>query len=410
MLSKSLKGLRILSALHDRDYRLFWIAMALSTAGQTLWRGTQGWLIVTLTSSPFLLGLAGFMSMVPSLVLSLFAGVIIDRKDKRLILLLTQIGFGISVLVLGSLISLGIVEVLHVLAIALVVGVNIAFFFPSRQAIVPEMLPEAKVPNGIALNSSGFYIAMIAGSATLGWLIHQVGMDGSFYIAGIAFALGIFFLMAVRHRSESSNQAKAYPFWKDLKRALSYTQSNHLVFALLMVTGVTSLLRGSPLTLMPIFAKDILETGATGLGYLLAANSVGALLGTILLASIGNYRAKGTLILIAFFAEGLGQIVFGSSRNMSLSLTVLLLHGAASGISITALVTTIQLNTPNELRGRVMGLYFLVFQGIIPIGALLSGTLANFTNASFATVSTGAAMCIVTAIFTLGVPVIRKAR
>ena len=409
MLPKSLAGRRMLSALHDRDYRLFWIAMALSTAGQTLWRGTQGWLIVTLTNSPFLLGLAGFMSMVPSLVLSLFAGVIIDRKDKRLILLLTQLGFGTSVLALGALISLGIIEVLHVLTIALVVGVNIAFFFPSRQAIVPEMLPEAKIPNGIALNSSGFYIAMILSSAILGWLIHQVGMDGSFYIAGIFFALGIFFLMAVRHRSEGSKRAQVDPFWEDLKRALDYARSNHLVFALLMVTGVTSLLRGSPLTLMPIFAKDILEVGPAGLGYLLAANSIGALLGTILLASIGSYRAKGTLILIAFFIEGLGQIIFASSRSMPLSLAMLSIHGAASGISITALVTALQLNTPNELRGRVMGLYFLVFQGIIPIGALLSGTLANFTDAPFATISTGAAMCVVTVIFTLSVPVIRKA-
>jgi MFS family permease len=400
----------MLSALHDKDYRLFWIAMALSTAGQTIWRGTQGWLIVTLTNSPFLLGLAGFMTMVPSLFLSLFAGVVIDRKDKRLILLLTQLGFGASVLVLGALISLKIIEILHVLTIALVVGVNIAFFFPSRQAIVPELLPETKISNGIALNSSGFYIAMILSSATLGWLIHQIGMAGSFYIAGIFFALGVFFLMAMRYHSKRPKQAQAYPFWKDLKRALRYTQSNRLVFALLMVTGVTSLLRGSPLTLMPIFAKDILEVGATGLGYLLAANSIGALLGTILLAAIGNYHAKGALILIAFFAEGLGQIIFASSRSMPLSLAVLSIHGAASGISITALVTALQLNTPNELRGRIMGLYFFVFQGIIPIGALLSGTLANFTDAPFATISTGAVMCIVTVIFAISVPIIRKAR
>ena len=382
------------AALHHTDFRLFWSAVALSAAGQTLWRGTQNWQILQLTDAPFALGLAGFMSTFPSLLLALFAGAISDNVPKRTILLIAHGAYAAGVALLALLTGFRIIELWHILVLALSMGIVSAFWFPTRQASVPELLPKEQVMNGIALNSTGFYTASFAGAAALGWLLSVGGIHGAYVVASGVFVFAVVSLRAAHWDPQGKAEPGRRFIWNEVVRGLAYIRSNRVVLTLLGATAVGSVFHSAPQVLMPVFARDILDVGEQGYGYLTAANTLGSFFGALTLASLGDYRGKGLLILTTLVIQGVSQTLFGLSGNFYLSLMALTFNGIASALHISALITVIQLASPPEFRGRIMGLYFLVFQGLAPIGSLYTGTVAQLLTAPFAVVFGGIALML----------------
>jgi len=376
------------------SYRLFWSSMAISAGGQRLCQSTQNWLVLELTDSPFLLGVVGFCTQIPLLILSMFAGAVADRSDKRYLLAYTQIGYGVAVFSLAALALTGVITWQFVAIAALIVGVSSAFWYPIRQAIVPEIVDHNDVMNAVALNSAGFYISQAISAIAMGWLVAQIGIGGSFGISGGIFMISLALLLMMQFTTKPATIAQRM-IWREVVDAFRYTRHHSVVLVLIVMVGVHSILgTGALVTLMPVFARDILNVGVIGMGWLLSAQSWGSFLGTIVLASLGSFKQKGKLLIGALLCLGFALIAFAISRHYAFSLGLLVIYGAASALFMSTLITCLQLSVPDELRGRIMGLYFLTSMGLATLGPLQAGWIADVLGAPFAITISGAINCV----------------
>lgn len=391
------------------DYRLFWFAMMASVAGQYLWRNTQSWLLLNLTNDPFVLGLAGFFTQVPVLLLSFVAGAVADRTDKRWVLAVAQVGFAVGALLLGVLVATGVAQVWHVLGLAVLSGLCRAFFYPTRQAIVPDLVARTEVTNGIALNSAGFYLANIASAAALGWLIEKVNIGGSFYTGAAVFGVSLAALSIMSNVRRGPAVLAERRLGAQLLECLRYVRGDRALLVLLLIAAIPAIFQVEVvLVLAPVFARDILHVGAMGLGMLLAAQSAGSLVGSVGLASAGNPTHKGLLVMGSIFVQGLSLALFALSTSYPLSLGLMLLNGVATAVFVSTHIALLQLLAPDHLRGSVMGLYFLTFMGLMPVGSLLSGWLASVASAPMAVALSGSLTVLGAIVLLTAAPRVRR--
>jgi MFS family permease len=381
---------RPLRAFRHRNYRLFFGGQMISLTGTWLQSVTQGWLVFQLTNSALLLGVVGALTSLPILAFSLIAGVVADRFSKRNLLVLTQACAMLLAFALGILTYTHVVTVYHIIAIGFLLGTVQSFDAPTRQSFVIEMVGREDLTNAIALNSATFNSARILGPAVAGVVIAWTGIAGTFFLNGVSFIPVIIALMLMR---VSPVKREAYPpVLRSLKEGFSFIRGHRMIIGLLILTGVISIFSMPYMVLMPIFARDILKVGAKGLGYLVSCIGVGALIGALIISSLGDFKAKGKLLLVGNLTFCAMLVLFSYSRLMPVSMALLI--GVGWGVMTTMALTNtlIQTSAPDHLRGRVMSVYVLMFMGLSPLGSLQSGVIAHWLGTPMA-VRIGAIVC-----------------
>jgi MFS family permease len=380
------------SSLKVKYFRIYWLGMFVSLVGTWIQTVAQSWLVFALTNSAFLLGVVGFLGSIPIFGLSLFGGVLADRMNKRNILIFTQAAFMLLAFLLAVLTQFKFITPAQIMLIALLNGVIMAFDAPARQSIVAELVGKEHLFNAITLNSVAFNSSRIIGPAIAGVLISIIGMSGCFYLNGISFLAVIIALFYIRFdKSALRNNNSAL---KDIREGLNFISQHRLILALVSVVAAISLFGISYIILMPVFASHVLGVGVKGLGVLMSSAGIGALIGALGLARLGNFRFKGRLLIWSIFLFSVSLMVFSLSKNYFSSIFALIFVGGTSVIPVALVNTLLQLNLPDEFRGRVMSLFMITFAGIMPFGNLISGTLAQAWGVSAALFSCGL-VCLV---------------
>jgi len=375
--------------------------MLVSLIGSWIQTMAQSWLVFQITNSAFLLGLVGFLGSIPVFFLSLFAGVLADRVNKRKILIVTQCVFMFLAFLLAVLTQLKWITASQIMAIALLNGIVMAFDAPTRQAIVVELSGKQHLFNAIVLNSVAFNSSRIIGPALAGILVAVAGMSGCFYVNGISFLAVIVALFLIRVENEKVIKKKNHAL-KDLKEGLVFIKNNRDILILISMVGVVSLFGVSYMILMPVFAEQVLKVGIKGLGMLMSFSGLGALAGALTLARLGNFKYKGRLLNFSALIFSFALIVFSLSKIYLLSLITLALIGATGVTSIALVNTVIQTKVGDEFRGRVMSIFMLTFAGFLPFGNLIAGSMAQRLGASTCVLISG----IICALFFSAVNVI----
>ena len=381
----------VFRALRHRNFRLFCFGQGISLSGTWMQSVAQTWLIYRLTRSEFLMGLAYFCLQIPVFALGPLGGLAADRRSRRRIVILCQTLSMVQALALAALTLSGRVEVWHVLALALALGVINAFDMPARQSFLLEMTAKEDLLNAISLNSSIFNAARIVGPAAAGLLVHRLGEGSCFLINSLSFAPVIWSLLAMRLPSfQRSVEESAWNHLLDGFRFAYHTL--HIRYLLLQLAAAT--LAGVPaLILMPFFADDILGQGSRGLGILLASMGVGALIGTLVLAGRATTRGLVNVVLLGSFGLGVTLILLAASRRFYLSLLIMLALGFSFLRHMASTNTLIQSLIPDEFRGRIMSLYTMTVVGLGPFGSLLTGVVAQRFGPPV-TVAAGGVFCL----------------
>lgn len=380
------KWLNSVSALKHPNFRLFWFGQIISVIGTWMQNMAQAWLVLQITDSPFLLGFTTAVQFMPYLVLSLMAGVIVDRIPKRKLIIITQSGQAILALILGILILTGAVRLWHIIILAGLLGIFSTFDMPGRQSFVIEMVGKKDLPNAIALNSAAFNFGRIVGPAIAGILIGNIGISACFLVNSASFVaviIGLFLMKALPVvNMENSNTN----IWGGMKEGLRYIYSIPILFNTLTLMAFMSTFAMNLNVLVPIIAKNNLNQPAVGFGLLLSALGIGALIGSVALVGTSGREQRRQNLFIGGACFCIFQIVFAFCHYFIISMILLILTGWAMITFTTSVNTTLQLNSNDNFRGRVMSVYTLVFGGVIPIGSLISGTIANFLGAPIALV------------------------
>ena len=352
----------------------------------------QSWLVYRLTGSATLLGIVGFASQFPVFVLAPVGGAVADSYPRRHALIATQTAAMLLAFPLAALTLTNRIQVWHLIVFATLLGAISAFDVPIRQAFVVEMVGRDDLMNAIALNSSMMNGARIIGPAVAGVLVAAVGEGWCFLLNGVSFIAVIvgLILMNVGNRPPGEHRG---PRVSAIIEGFHFVLHTRPIRDLLILLGLMSVM-GMPYTvLMPIFADEIFNGGAKGLGLLMGSSGIGALAGALLLAGRQDVRGLGKWVMLSCGGFGVSLVLFALSRNFWISTLLLLPVGFTMMVQMASSNTLIQSMVPDQLRGRVMAVYSMMFMGMSPVGALLAGLLAHRLGAPL-TVAVGGVVCI----------------
>ena len=393
---------RSFSALSHRNFRLFFWGQLISVVGVWMQITAQQWLVYRITGSQTSLGMVTFIGFLPVLLLSLFMGVITDQFPRRTLLVATQVWFMVLAFILALLTWLHLIEYWHILALSFLTGIANALDMPARQAFVVEMVDDEKddVLNAIGLNSALFNIARIIGPAIGGAVVGALGEAPAFTLNGISYLAVIVALMMMKFSIPPKTASRGHSLDK-LKDGFGYIAAEKMIFGLVIVVAAISLVGFGALTLVPVFAKDILQIGAEGFGHLLSAQGVGALIGAGILIFFGDYLHKGRLLIFSRFLLGPAILALAISRIPWVSMVIMGVIGYSFITQLTLTNTLIQTVVPDELRGRVLSTYTWAIGGFYPLGSLLMGFLGDQLGApTTATIAgSGSLLIIIVSLF-----------
>ena len=372
------------------NFRLFFWGQLVSVIGIWMQATAQQWLVYRITGSQASLGMVAFINFLPVLLLSLFMGVITDQFPRRKLLLFTQIWFMLLAGVLALLTWLDIVQYWHILSLAFLLGIGNALDMPARQAFVVEMVDDDKsdVMNAIGLNSTLFNIARIVGPAIGGAIVAALGEAPAFAINGLSYLAVIFALLLMKLSPPTIRSSRANPLEK-MKNGFRYIFGEKAILGLVAMVAAFSMVGFGALTLVPVFAKDVLLIGATGFGHLLSWQGVGALIGALLLVFNGDHFHKGKMLLFSRLLLGPGIIGLALSRTPWVSMAFMALLGYSFITQLVFTNTLIQIIVPDELRGRVLSTYTWALGGFYPLGSLGIGFLGDQIGAPTAALLSG---------------------
>jgi MFS family permease len=396
-----------LRALRHRNFQLFLSGQFISMIGTWMQSIAQDWLVYRLTGSSVLLGTVGFLGQIPVAILSPVAGIVADRFNRRIIVIITQSAMMILALILAALTLTKRVQVWEIMVLATLLGVASAFDIPTRQAFLMDMVGREDLLNGIALNSSVFHGARVFGPAIAGILIAWIGEGWCFFANGVSYIAVIAGLVAIRLVSKPRVRHEETPM-QSLLQGLHLARKTAPIRALLLLLGLISLTSMSSTVLMPIFAGRILHGNSRALGLLMGATGFGAFFGAITLAI--KHTVEGLERWVCFAAAGLGisLIAFSSSRHMWLSLLLIAPAGYCMIVTMGSTNTLLQVMVPDRFRGRVMGLFSMMFVGMAPVGALLAGLVAAKAGAPWTVALGGFASLTGAGIFAWHLPDMRE--
>ena len=395
------------SSLRHLDFRYLCAGTFMMSAGQWIQQVTLGWLVYELTGNSMLLGALNGLRALPFLVTGPMAGVAADRMDRQKLMLRTQYVLIVTAIVMGSLVASGLLQVWHIFVFTLITGVAWTFSEPVRQSLIPSVVPKQELVNAIALNSGGFNLMKVIGPALGGLLIALFGAAGNFFVQSIAY-VGVLVMIYLMHVPPTPAEARRSSALASLKEGFSYVWSTPAVLALMILAYVPRIFAVPYQTLMPVFQKDVLRVGPEGLGMLMAAPGVGAVLSVLMLASFANrFRRQGLLLVGSILVLGFFLILFSQTTSFPLALVVLVAAGGFQMLFLASTNTMLQLIVPDELRGRVMSLYMLD-RGLMPAGALFAGIVAHFIGAPSTVAMMGAIVIVLTLFVAWRVPAIRS--
>lgn len=367
---------RTFTALGYRNYRLWFMGQLSSLIGTWMQTTAQGFLIYQLTNSPAYLGLVGFASGVPSLLFMMYGGVIADRLPRRNLLIVTQGSMMILAFILAMLTFAGTVQPWHIILLSLLLGTANAFDTPARQSFVSELVEREDLGNAIALNSTMFQGAMVVGPAVAGITYVLLGPALCFAINGISFLAVLTALLMMRVKATVA-PVRVTSAWQDLRAGIRYIIAHPIIRTIIALVSLTSIFGMGFNVLFPDWAVVVLGGDATTNGWLQSARGVGSLSGALMIASLGRFKFKGKLLTIGSLVFPLALILFAQVRVLPLSLLTLFIIGWGYMSLFNMGNVLIQTHVDDELRGRVMSVYALAFGGLMPLGALLAGTVAD---------------------------------
>ena len=391
-------SMKIFSSLKHVNFRFFWFGQLVSLSGTWVQTIAQGWLVLELTNSAFLLGVINAISAMPIMLFSLLGGVVADRLNKKYILFTTQAFSMILAFCLGVLVSLKLAAFWNIAIIAALLGLVNAFDVPTRQSFVVEMVGKGDLNNAIALNSLLFNAARIIGPVIAGFLAGWLGIASCFYVNAISFLAVIVALIFIKGNFAPKDLSQR-SIAEGMIDGARYVLSHKNIRSLVIITAISSIFGMANVVLMPIFARDILKVGVTGLGFLMAAIGVGAIIGALTLAKFSNYKEKRIFIKSGTIILAVSLILFSISTSYWLSLLLLLAAGWGIITQAATINTLLQLETPDNLRGRVMSFFTMMFLGMTPVGSFFAGVMAYWFGAPTALLTSGIACLILTPIF-----------
>lgn len=393
-------------SLAYRDYRLLWFGTIFTSAAQWIQQITVPWLVFQMTGSAVLLGAINGARSLPLLLLGPFGGVAADRVDRKSLLLWTQVFLLALTFVVAVIILTGQLRVWHLFLFTLLTGVAWAFNNPVRQSIVPNLVPQRDLMNALALNSSGFNFTRIIGPSLAGLMLVKLGAGENFLMQALAYG-GVTLMVALMVVPQA-RRARTASVRDNLAEGAKYVWRVGTIRTQ-MVLALVPVVIGLPyMALLPIFAAEVLGRGAGGFALMSSAVGLGAVLGTLTLASLGNVRRRGLVLLGSTFGLGATLVLFSFSRSFELSVLLMVVVGAFQMTYMTTNQTLLQLAVPDEMRGRVMGIWMLN-QGMLPAGSLLAGILADLTSAPTAVLIMGSAVCVLAVLFLAGSRELRRA-
>ncbi|MFL5778474.1 MAG: MFS transporter [Chloroflexota bacterium] len=387
-------------AFRHRNYRLFFAGQAISLVGTWMQQVAQGWLVLQLTHDPLWLGLVSVAQFGPVILFGLFGGVIADQLPKRKTLMVTQTVAMILAFALFGLTATGVVQVWHVMILGALLGVANAVDMPARQAFAVEMVGRDDVANAVGLNAALFNASRILGPAAAGLLIGAFDISIAFLINGISFIAVIVSYMAMRDEELRPIPATPRPtsfraVIENLAEGARYVRGTPLVLLAVSIVGLAATFGMNFQVLVPPLADNVLKVGASGYGFLMAASGLGS---TCAALWVAFQRKPGPRpIALGAIALGVGTVLLALSTSFALSLVAMVIAGAGGIAMAVSANTTIQLNVPDQLRGRVMSVYTTAFAGSVPAGGLLMGWIASSWGVPLA--------LLVGAVVTLGIGV-----
>lgn len=394
------------SSLRIRNYRWLWLGMLGFFNSMQMSMVAGGWLVYTMTDSPMALGLVSAGAGLPMLLLSLVGGTVADRVRKRNLLLTTQSLIFIQIAIITILIMTGYLAIWHLVVSSVISGIIFSFAMPARTAFIVDLVGQNDLLNAVALNSMAMNICRIASPALAGLLLKWIGIPGVYWVILISYGWGVFTTVMIPPGGTMAAKADV-PMLKDMAEGLRFVKGNYVIMALMVLVFVPIFTAMPFQMLMPVFAKTVFKAGETGLGLLMSAVGAGALVGSSIIAFLGDFRRKGVLMLATGIIFGLALIFFGQSNSLLAGSISLVFVGGGSSMFMTLNNTMIMSNTPQELIGRVMSIFLMTF-GLMPLGVLPAGAIAEAFGAPVTVVVGGSILLVFLLAATLTQPRLRR--
>ena len=378
-------------SLKYRDFRLLWFSLLFTSAGQWFQQITVGWIVWDLTQNEFLLGSINGFRALPLLLFAPIGGVAADRVDRKWLLQSTTVLAFASSATLTVIIFADVLEVWHLFAFTFITGVFWALNNPVRQSVVPNLVPKHDLMNALALQSAGFNFTRIIGPSLAGVILSQIGHAENFALQTLAY-VGVF-LMVVMVTIPPAARANTASIRENLGEGIKFVWSHATLRTQLFLALVPPVLAFPYMALMPVFATDVYGKEATAFGIMGSAVGVGAVIGTLAIATLNNIERRGILMMGAILLLGISLVAFSQTKSFELGLVFLALTGLSQMVFMTTNQTIVQSTTPDQLRGRVMGIYMLGM-GLMPLGGLIGGGIAAATSAPTAVLTMGILVCV----------------
>ena len=389
------------TSLRNRNFLWLWLSTVAFFGGIQMQVVARGWLVYEITSSPLALGMVSAAFGLPLLLFSLYGGTIADRVAKRNLIIVSQAANGVVTLVIAVLIATDKIVLWHLVAAAAASGAAFIFIAPARMALISDLVTPRELLNAIALSSTGTNLTRVIAPAVAGALLAVIGIAGVYYLVVFFYILSIVCVYLIPAGEAAVRQVRT-SVWADIVEGVRYLRHSP-VMALLLLMAFIPIVFGMPYqNLMPVFAVDVLDVGETGLGLLMSMTGVGALAGSLGVASLGDFKKKGLLLIVLGVVFGVTLAVFGFSHSYSLSLVTLVAVGLANAAYMTVNNTMVQSSAPPEVRGRVMAIFMVTF-ALMPLGTLPIGAVAEAVGPT-AAVSGGALAVLV---FIVAIAVLR---
>ncbi|MCL5734860.1 MAG: MFS transporter [Actinobacteria bacterium] len=399
---------RTFGSLGYRNYRLLWIGTFISQTGEWMDSIALNWMVLEMTDSALYLGLVNLAKAGPVLIFTLMGGVAADRMERRRLVMISQGAAMVLAFALAILASTHTVQLWHAFVITSLRGLLMSFNLPARQALISELVPRDSLANAVALHSFNIQITRVLGPAVAGVLIATAGVAGSFYANAAGFLVALFLIQAIQVTSRAECRPGS-SFSGSLFEGIRFISRTRTIFWLVLVGLLPAFFAQPYMSLLTVFARDVLSIGATGLGLLTSTAAAGSAIGGLVLVSLGNSGQRGWVTLSAVMTLGVTLILFSFSQSLHVSLPLLLLAGSMSAFHQASSSTLLQLSVPDEVRGRIVSTLYLA-RGIVPMGVSLAGFLSMFIGIQWAMAGMASIVVLLGLGVSLFVPQVRRLR
>lgn len=375
-------------SLKHKKFFYLWLGQLISVTGAQMQLWAIFWHINQLNPNPIALGGIGVARILPIVIFSLIGGALADSVDRRKVLFVTQSAAALLALTLGLLTQFGSITIWHIYVITALQAVTVAFDAPSRQALVPNLLPKKDLPNAFSMTFTAAQVGSVLGPALSGIVIAAFGQEAVYYINSISFVAVIAALILIGHVPQAFAEKAAGVSVAAIREGFRFIFSKPIIFSTMLLDFVATFF-ASAHTLMPIIAREVLNVSVVEYGYISAAPAVGAVLIALVISQVKEIRRQGQIFLGSVIVFGLATIIFGATRSFIIAWLAIAVTGAADGVSTIIRNTIRQLQTPDHVRGRMTSVNQLFFQGGPQLGEIRAGVLAQLFGAPYAIISGG---------------------